>query len=173
MTNYYHYTIEHKAREILDSGYLKPTGTPATPREKPVLWFSTNTLYEVTAIKPLMIGGQIQYPTWEEYRSMFKLYRFGLMQDAIYLAPWRTICKNAKTPSKLRKSMERVGQAQGGRTSQWFGTLDRVNTLETVMEVMDADGIWRWARDGDAPQPLPDNMVSGNFDEIRRGLSDE
>ena len=163
---YYHYTLEHKAHDILADGFLKPTGEPATPREKPVLWFSTSTLYEVTAIKPLMINGKFQYPTWEEYKSMFKLYRFALTSER-YLKPWRTINKEAKTPSKLRKQMEIVGRAQGGKPSQWFGTLDKVQTDELIMQVFDGD-VWRWAKEEDAPQPLPDNMLSGNYTELRR-----
>jgi len=164
----YHYTIEGKVSLILDSGGLIPTGSALAPREKQVLWFSGNKLYEPTCIKPIIKAGQIEYPNWQTYQSLFKLFRFKLISKR-HLSGWQSTCKQAKTPAKIRRKMEQAGRAQKGKPEQWFGTLDAVPLAELQVQVwrdqkwVDADlaGI-------DKPRPLPDHQQFVNFTDASK-----
>lgn len=168
MKNLYHYTNEYKARAIIDSGHLIPTGQPATPREKPVLWFSTHPFYEPTAIKPLVMGGELVEVSLEVYREMFTLYRFWLV-PGYPVSSWDRTCKLAKTPSKLRKAMEIKGRRQGGNPKQWFGTLEPV-TLDNVVEEILVGDVWEpWNREKHGmPETQPENIRSMQYDKAKR-----
>ena len=58
----YHYTTGLKLRQIINSGYIKPTTAKIEPHEKPVAWFSTQDQWEPTATKVPVPGmaGQIE-----------------------------------------------------------------------------------------------------------------
>jgi hypothetical protein len=161
---FYHYTNEYKAAGIIEDQLLKTSGGGG--REKKILWFSTHPIYEPTAIKPIMLGGEMQFHTWAEYQKLFKLYRFQLVSDR-YLSPWGTTNKNAKTPSKLRKKMELVGKMQGGKPSQWFGTLDNVPRIELLMQVFDGD-VWKSCGPDDYPKKAPDHILQMNYPDALR-----
>jgi len=57
----YHYTTGLKLKQIINSGFIRPTTAKIEPQEKPVAWFSTSPEWEPTATKVPIPGtaGQI------------------------------------------------------------------------------------------------------------------
>lgn len=164
MANFYHYTIEYKAALIFDSGQLIPTG--GNDREKDLLWFSLNTKYEPTAIKPTFYNGEITHATFAEYAKQFTLWRYVLSTDK-YLMSWGRACEFARTPNKIRRSMERVGKAQGANPRHWFALSEPVDLYKLTAQIYDANvpGVapaWRdWLQGSDRhPQPAPGGVAS-------------
>ena len=47
----FHYTTGLKLKQIINSGYIKPSTAHVPPNEKPVAWFSTSPEWEPTATK--------------------------------------------------------------------------------------------------------------------------
>jgi hypothetical protein len=47
----WHYNADRSFISILSDGFIKPATTHVTPGEKPIVWFSTEKVWEPTVVK--------------------------------------------------------------------------------------------------------------------------
>lgn len=133
----YHYTIGPKLRLIGDARRLEPRGygMAASAREKPVLWWSENPLWEPSANKVMSLDGKSFFrPTLKELQENVGVYRFaldcrkpdGLHAVGIKLIPWARIPLIAKIDPGDVARMLRGGMNVGATPTHWWGTLEPV-----------------------------------------------
>lgn len=134
MTYVYHYTTGHKLPLIEQSGVLLPTSVAISPQEKPVLWFSTNTVYEPTAIKLILQEGQPVRPTPGELHELVGLYRFSISARDSRLRPLNKLSRLANISSKEVSRMVASGLRIGAIPSQWYGVLSAIALSELTFE---------------------------------------
>jgi len=69
----YHYTTGLKLKQILNSGFIKPSTAKIEPHEKPVAWFSTVLEWEPTATKVPTPGMQGQIMTAQAQGGLVRI----------------------------------------------------------------------------------------------------
>lgn len=152
----YHYTVGSKLEQIEKARRLEPRGygMAASRREKPVLWWSANPLWEPTANKVVSRDGKNFYrPALRELQEMVGVYRYaldcrkpdGLNATGIKLIPWSRIPLIAKIDPVDIASMLRSAQTLGSTPTHWWGTLDPVPLSLQVtgllrLETLDVSG---------------------------------
>jgi hypothetical protein len=120
----WHYTIGEKVRGILSDGFIRTSTAGISPREIPVVWFSSNQIWEATANKAIMRDDGTHLLTTKQMRELFgdSMFRFGTtMMETL---PWEQLQKAAKIPRKTQSHMIAAGKAVGSSKSDWFGVLD-------------------------------------------------
>ena len=119
----WHYTTEEKLNPIYADGCLKPSAIGIGPKERPVLWFSSNPIWEPTANKALGIAGVgLARPmTNGEMAAHFRLIRFGL--DHTLTLPWNLIRKAANIAHTEQRRLIKRAKKVNAFPSQWFGIL--------------------------------------------------
>ena len=63
----WHYTILDAFRSILRDGFIKPATQFVPPGERPVVWFSSNPVWENSAAKGVTEGGRRRTATFDEH----------------------------------------------------------------------------------------------------------
>jgi hypothetical protein len=139
----YHYTIAPRFRQIITSGFLNTTDAGITGEQKPVLWFSTNPIFEPTASERIEIpdlGVRILTP--DESRGLFGgLFRFGLGVE--HLIPWDRLHKAALMQPETVSHLEFGGRIQGADPGAWFGSLEPISVRDiATIDELDSDGKW-------------------------------
>ncbi len=143
MTRLYHYTTQDvHAPKILDSGELQPRKDGAPEHEKPLLWFSKNHVWENTATKTLLVGGELYSLTLEQLFNEYGCVRFSMDKMPDGLMDFKTACKYAGIPTKQRLAMERFGIEKGANPKHWYALKDPVSIEGLLMEVMTDVGVW-------------------------------
>lgn len=137
----YHYTIGPKLPLIRKSAALLPLGKNLGESEIPMLWFSSRTDFEPTAIKTIMRNGHFHRLTFDEMHAMFGCYRFRLNAD-IALLPFGRACKQAKTPQRAIDIMLRNGMEWGGNPADWYATKADIPLLALEFEKW-SENEWR------------------------------
>lgn len=124
----WHYTAGHKLPLIREAGALRPNGAKIAPRERPVLWFSAEPVYEPTAIKLVQMLGcaQPRRPNMGELHEMIGVFRFAIGRDDLRIHPWQTVHRLARISPAGVASMLRAGVEIGARPTNWFGILKEV-----------------------------------------------
>lgn len=140
MKTAWHYTTGQKAKLILESGELKPTSAFIEPEEKPILWFSTNELWEQTANKMLGLpNGALRFLTMQETRDMGGgLFRFGMPTDQ--LIRWPRLARTANMKRKVQWTLEEAGLRGGADFREWCGLLEPVSIAALTWEEMTDSG---------------------------------
>lgn len=120
--NLYHYTVVNKLPLILDSGYLALTPKRPIEGESPLLWFSSNPVWEETANKGAYTtnGALIQLTKEETAHYCGGLARFKLNSHLFpQILPWAEV-KNILVPPDLSKSLEFTAELYNSVPAQWF-----------------------------------------------------
>jgi hypothetical protein len=133
----WHYTTDDKLNSIYADEALLPTAIAIGPNERPVLWFSSNPVWEPTANKALGVerNGQrtmIRPMTNAEMFRMFKLRRFGI--DSERLMHWPVLRKAARIGMTEQRRMIKRAREMGSAPHHWYGTLDPVPLSDLVRE---------------------------------------
>jgi len=109
----------------MEDAQLKPTSAYIAEREKPILWFSMDQVWEPTACKATEELGVIKRLTKNEtFQLGCGLVRFGV--DPHILIPWPKIGHMARMSKRIQKSLTREGIRQGANPCLWMGTLEPV-----------------------------------------------
>lgn len=137
----WHYTVIEYLPKIHGYGMLLPSNAAAED-ELPMLWFSANQKWEVTATKPYAsASGRMVAPSMQDVLDEGRAIRFGLLRNDPRLMGWRAACKYAGTPRRLREAMERVGIQQGGSPRDWYAVGDAIPVDDLFFQFF-RDGCW-------------------------------
>jgi hypothetical protein len=113
----YHYTIGHKVALILADKLIRPTELHLERGERGVVWFTTRSTFEPTAVKGVGAadnGMVCTVPTLKELAELGGgLYRFGVPDNHPQLYPWLKICRLAHTPKIIRVRLEEIARQKG------------------------------------------------------------
>jgi hypothetical protein len=139
---YFHYTVETRLEDIINSEKIKlATASVYAKKEKAVAWVSSNENWEPTATK--MVADNFGNPkklTFEEQVEHFGCARIEV--EAKGLAKWSKLRHAAKMDSKMANTMENTGIKQGGRPSEWFGSLYPITINRWIRAEVYKDGEW-------------------------------
>ncbi|MFL9670471.1 hypothetical protein WIX39_026310 [Variovorax sp. AB1(2024)] len=135
----WHYTIGALMPSIAAAGILKPATAGIPAHETPVVWFSTNQIYEPTASKGL-IGkdGSRRWATLQEMQEFGGgLYRLGIepnrlltgaalrLRARINRAEWARLCASAKEAH--------------ANPNDWFGHIGPMPIDDLLIQFMDGN----------------------------------
>lgn len=137
---YYHYTVAPKLPSIIADGRLKPTTVNLVPGEAPILWWSTNPVWERTAAKGDGRGG---VHSFETHRDAIGLCRFVLNDPSVRVYPFKKITVKAKMPPWVVYGLIGRGEVVGANYLQWHGTLKSVLLRKLVFETCTQGQEWR------------------------------
>lgn len=145
-TTLYHYTIGIKLPSIYAEGYLRLA--PRKPRypERGVVWLSSNSHYELSALKAGMTpDGVMSVMTLEQMRVAGSgLYRFvvtpALLTEPLY--PWDVLKVRARIKDKVRATMVRTARECGANPAEWFGVMAPLSVAGLSLEVFEGS-VWR------------------------------
>jgi hypothetical protein len=137
----WHYTTTQKAKLIFESGELKPTTSFIESRERPILWFSKNQGWELTANKMMMLpNGEPRHLTMEEtFEYGGGLFRFG--KPSNQLIQWPRLARIANMRTKIQKAVEVAGLRAGADFRDWCGLLEAVSIADLHCQTMKD---WGW-----------------------------
>lgn len=117
----WHYTAGHKLPLIREAGALRPNGAKIAARERPVLWFSAEPVYEPTAIKLVQMPGcaQPRRPSMGELHEMFGVFRFAVDREDPRLLTWQAAHRLARISPAGIANMLRAGVEIGAKPTNW------------------------------------------------------
>ena len=143
----WHYTIGDRALDILEGGVIKRATAGVPEGEKPIVWFSTNQVWEQTACKFTHTPtGPVRLNKEQTAELGNGLYRFGVL-DKTAPYKWRELRQKAGMTSATVKHLESWGKAQGANIGQWRGTFEDVPIEKCVAIEVLKDGRWLDALD--------------------------
>lgn len=124
-TTVFHYTYGHKLAAIAAAGELRPTGTTQPRHERRTLWYSTDTVFEPTALKPLVRPGTTVpvRASAAELHELIGLYRFAGDAAVLRLRPWRAVPALANIHRSDFETMVSVGVSLGANPECWWATV--------------------------------------------------
>src|SRR5262245_9462585 len=147
----FHYTIGAKLPAILADGVIRPATAFVPDGERPVVWFSTNPVWEQSANKALLdpVTGAWQPLTREETAD----HGGGLVRIEVEpsAAPfrWRQFSRIARASRSICRGLERVAAKTGDDPADWRFSLGSVPlTAWRSIEVWDGA---RWSALGSPP----------------------
>ncbi|MBI5277358.1 MAG: hypothetical protein HY854_12950 [Burkholderiales bacterium] len=139
----FHYAPGIYLPKILSSGHLRPSNAGA-PHERPVLWFSSNPVWENTANKLFRnADGSVHRMSFCEQRESFGCVRFRLPGDDERLLSFRAAMARANARRHDVRTLEVIGMLQGATPGQWFGTLDAVDLADVEVEAFAPASGWQ------------------------------
>lgn len=138
----WHYTTGRHFPRILASAELRPAIAGVEPPEKPILWFSINRHFEMTARKARIgPGGGIRTLTvMGTFEALGGFYRFGI--DAAGLIPWRDLPALSGMPDRIAAGLRRIAKEQGAEPREWYGSLEPVPVARCKIQRMTPSGAW-------------------------------
>lgn len=136
----YHYTYGHKLAGIAAEGALIPTGASIPAWERPSLWFSTNPLFEATALKPILRDGKPTKVSFETLASIAGAFRF-VRTSTCGLSPWPAARKLVGIRHADAAKMETVGRRLGAIPSEWWASILPIPLNELTLQVW-REGAW-------------------------------
>lgn len=138
----WHYTIGRHFRAIIESGELRPASIGVHPPELPVLWFSANRHFEMTARKAWRDDFGQRVLSVDETRVFGNgLYRFAY--ESSRLIPWRELPQRANIPAEIVAGLKREAQKQGADPREWYGAVEPIAIAQCEeIESMTPDGKW-------------------------------
>lgn len=137
----WHYTILDAFRSILHDGFIKPATEFVPPGERPVVWFSSNPVWENSAAKGVTEGGRMRIATFDEHVSA-GLIRIGV-QSATAPYRWQETKELSNMDASVAQKLYRVAIAKGARPGEWYGTFDPVPRDAWVSVEIWRDGEWQ------------------------------
>jgi hypothetical protein len=141
-TKFYHYTLETRLEEIIESGTIKlATQSVCSKGEKPCAWVSSNPHWEATATKMFYDDlGNSRWLTFEEQLEDFGCARIQVEPTALYT--WAKLKHLAKMDLKMAEMMEIIGIEKGGKPSEWFGSLTAIGINRWIKAEVYKNGEW-------------------------------
>jgi hypothetical protein len=132
----WHYTAGHKLQLIQESCALHPNGAKVAPNERPVVWFSADSVYEPTAIKLLQMPGQarLRRPTVAELHELVGVFRFAIDRADTRLVAWPALHRKARISAVGVANMIRAGVEIGATPMNWFGALEEIPLADLRFE---------------------------------------
>ncbi|MGF6481982.1 hypothetical protein [Paraburkholderia sp. JPY419] len=132
----WHYTTGERAALIERSGVLMPATAYIEAREIPVVWFSTNPLWEPTACKLLQTpDGRLVRLTMEEtYQRGGGLVRFGIDPAKLYRGD--DIPRFANITKSAWRQLCNVARMQGANPSEWGVLAGRIDIAGLAIQSM-------------------------------------
>ena len=137
----WHYTTGQKLSQILDFGVLRPAAMDVPKAGRPVVWFSTNPVWEPTAnlSRATLTGGLERLSKDQTYVLGGGLARIGVAAE---VAPhdWNAYKVLSGIAPKLAKQMYAAAIKIRSRPGQWFVTFDPVAQSQWLaVEVLEGD----------------------------------
>jgi hypothetical protein len=121
------YTIGQKFAQIARDGVIKPATAYVSPRERPVVWFSTHPLWEPTACKMVQApDGRLRRLTREETaRYGGGLVRIGVAPES---APhnWQAYRRLSGVNPHIASGLAKSGKDQGADPRHWYVSFEPV-----------------------------------------------
>jgi hypothetical protein len=108
---------------------LKTTNLSVTPGEKPILWFSSNQVYERTAYR-LKDNGE-PFSFGEHIKTFGGFVRFGIgipLNAGLEIFPWEgeKLADAACIPPDERTKLETIATQLDANPNEWYGMLTNV-----------------------------------------------
>jgi hypothetical protein len=142
----WHYTVGACIEKILADGELRPS-TMAQGREKSILWFSTNSEWEQSARKVIVLDGKkISLDKLGTEQLYNGLYRIGVPSHL--LTPWSDLQKLYKPESV---STLEDARRFGSNPSEWWGSLTPIRS-EHWFKKERFDKVWRELNEAEIPK---------------------
>lgn len=142
----WHYTTGKHFERIATTGFLMPAATAVEPPEKPILWFSVNQYWELTANKGWEFpDGTIRTLTMQEtFEKARGLVRFG--SPLRLLRSGEALRKEARMKSAMWLMLATEGKRQGANPADWWGTTKPLPIDGMAVEVMNREWAWEPVR---------------------------
>ena len=142
----WHYTTGVHFERIAAAGFLMPAATAVAPPEKPILWFSVNQYWELTANKGWEFpGGSIRTLTMTEtFEKARGLVRFGC--PLRLLRSGEALRKEGRMKSAMWRLLAAEGKRQGADPGEWWGTTKPLSIDGLAVEVMNREWAWEPVR---------------------------
>jgi len=123
----WHYTIGVKYALIDRDGFIKPATAFVSPGERPIVWLSTNAVWEPTANKMRLGGdGHLVSLTMAETAALGGgLVRIGVAAET---APhdWNALKELSGMSTKTARGLYDAAIAQRARPGEWWGSFEPI-----------------------------------------------
>lgn len=127
MTTLYHYTNGLKIRSIISDGVINGNPKNPKPREKRVVWLSSNSIWEKTANKIIELNpGETKLLNKNETEFYCKgLFRFVFISSLLDVnaIAWPRLSVEAKIPPVIKKRLVKRAKNAGVSPEQWHGVI--------------------------------------------------
>ena len=130
----YHYTVQEHLESILSDQMIMPAIGGVPNGETPVVWFSTQPIWEPTASKMLKYMGKISYLTTPQMFELFagQLVRLGISTH--HLLSWVPLTKAAHISRKEQRRLLKTAKKMGADHMRWYGHLQPVLVHRVTIE---------------------------------------
>jgi hypothetical protein len=139
----WHYTTGQNFQMIVDTGAILPAVDYVPLGERPIVWFSYDSIWEPTACKSMVDdrGALIHLDRDGTAQHGGGLVRIGVNPRTAPL-DWRTLKDLSGMSSKMAQALYRAAIKQRAKPGNWRGTFDPVPRSEwSSVDVFD-DGVW-------------------------------
>jgi hypothetical protein len=137
----WHYTTGEKFELIQKDGMLRPAHIGVFAPERPVIWFSTNPVFEPTAAKAIVVDGVRHMLTLREmYDRAGGIVRLGCRISR--LKSGADLRKAARMQPAIWNVLASVGKRMGASSADWWGYVGALTLTEVVVERMNDDLAW-------------------------------
>ena len=125
MNTFYHYTTGICLDEIIASGELQVSVKEWQSRA-PVLWLSTNSLWENSVSTPIEVNGKSMLVFKKDLlHQLFGLIRFKVPLDD-YMQ-WHDFFPASLKSRRFHKAMKENALKAGAKTKDWFVSYDNIS----------------------------------------------
>lgn len=123
----WHYTTTSRLQQILSDGFIRPAAAVLQGGDKPVVWFSSNSVWEESANKSTRNSvGEIVLGNKESTRHFGGgLARIACNAELVPFS-WKEFKKQSGVKSKIADAIYAAAIAHGARPSEWFATFEPV-----------------------------------------------
>ncbi|OEZ83366.1 hypothetical protein JAB6_29430 [Janthinobacterium sp. HH104] len=137
----WHYTTGQKFALIQKNGVLRPAHIGVLASERPVIWFSTNPVFEPTAAKAFVVDGVRRMLTVREmYDLAGGVVRLGCRISR--LKSGADLRKAAKMQPAIWNVLASVGKRLGASPAEWWGYVGALMLDDVTVEMMNDDLTW-------------------------------
>jgi hypothetical protein len=133
----WHYTVGSRAKDILESGKIRPATANVPSNERPAVWFTVRDDWEPTANKRWQNSntGEVKFLSTDE---MLKRggggVRFGIPVHK--LTPWNKLINKTRMDSKTKKALIEFAINVGSDPDSWYGTIKPVRVKDCVIQLL-------------------------------------
>tara|TARA_B100001964_G_scaffold113158_1_gene126239 strand:- start:204 stop:719 length:516 start_codon:yes stop_codon:yes gene_type:complete len=121
----WHYTTGNCIIKIIDAGELVPATSNIPKNERPILWFSLDQVWELTANKGVIENGKNRTLTLKETCELCNgVFRVGIHSSSKTLIQWPKIGKLAGMSKKIIRTLDKVAYKQGSNPTNWLGQFE-------------------------------------------------